>query len=203
MNIRNIPIFIFSTFLVLSGCSSSNTLLTVKKQSDTPESIHKLLVLAMTPNDENRETGEKEIVYWLRDTGYDAFPGCDILSVKGRLPVKEEISKVLTDYGFDGILTMRLVEVDEASQYVSPNSNANIYFYNYLSVWSGYYAPGYIDKTRLLTIESNLYVFPKAEIVYSAISESFISDSFESFAADFSKPLVKSLKKSKILSVKE
>lgn len=203
MNIRYSFTFIFSILIVLSGCSSSNTLLTVNQQLDSSGSVNKLLVLALTPVDDNRETGEKEVVYWLRDQKFDAVASFDILSVRGRLPVKEEVVKAMDDYGFDGILTMRLVEVDKTSQFISPASNTNIYFYNYLSVWSGYYAPGYVDKSSLMTIESNVYVFPQGELAYSAKSESFISDSFETFAADFSKPLVKSLKKSKILVAKE
>ena len=203
MNLRSSFTYPFLILIVLFGCSSSNTLLTVNQQLDLPGSVNKLLVLALTPVDDNRETGEKEVVYWLREQNYDAVASFDIMSVRGRLPVKEEIVKTMTENGFDGILTMRLVDVNQESQYVSPGTNSNYYFYNYLSAWSGYYRPGYIDKSRLIKVESNLYIFPKAEIAYSAISESFISDSFETFAADFSKPLVKSLKKTKLLVAKE
>jgi hypothetical protein len=51
-----------------------------------------------------------------------------------------------------------------------------------------------------MVIESNLYAFPKGEIIYSMVSESFISDSFEGFVSDFSKTTIKSLKRAKVLN---
>ena len=201
---HNHPSIIFILVTVLAfGCSSSQTYLTVNQQQDNPGSVSKLLVIALTPNNENRETGEKEIVYWLRNEKFDAVASVDVMSVRGRLPVKEEIIETMNEYGFDGVLTMGLVDVGKESKFVSPGTNSNVYFYNYLSAWNGYYTPGYVDQARMITVESNLYVFPKGEIAFSATSESIISDSFESFVADFSKSLVKSLKKSKIIKAQE
>jgi hypothetical protein len=186
------------------GCASSNTSVNVDNHLSSDITIRKLLVLALTPIDENRETGEKELVYWLKRGNYDATASFDILTVRGRLPVIEEVKRVLENNDFDGVLALRLVDFDESSRFVSSSeknaTNLNeTYFYNYLNAWNGNYQPGYYSNSRLMVVESNLYAFPTGEIVYSTISESFISDSFEGFAEDFAKATTKSLKRTKVL----
>lgn len=194
--------------ILVLGCASSNTSVKVNDQINADVTINRLLVLALTPIDENKETGEKELVYWLRRENYDATASFDVLPVRGRLPVKEEVTRVLEANNFDGVLAIRLVDFEESSRFVSSSEkNATTlnetYFYNYLNAWNGNYQPGYYSNARLMVVESNLYAFPKGEIIYSTISESFISDSFERFASDFSKATMRSLRRAKVLRKRE
>ena len=192
---------IFLTLIVLGACASTST---IDSQKSEGETVNRVLVLALTPIDENKETGENELVYWLRKEGYNAVASVDVLKVRGRLPVKEEIVKVLETQNFDGVITIKLVDIKDSGRFVSSSeSNATTlnetYFYNYLNAWNRNYTPGYYQDVRVMVVESNLYAFPKGEIIFSSLSESFVSDSFEGFVNEFSKSLVKELRRSKVI----
>ena len=200
MFLKSTLITLLTGLLFISGCVTSNTSITVTKENLNGTTVSRVLILALTPIDENKETGEKELAYWLNKEGIKAVASFDQMSVRGRLPVREEVRRVLESDDYDGVLTLKLINVDENSRYVSSaeksaTTTEELYFYNYLNAWNSAYTPGYYSNSKLMVIESNLYSLPKGEIIYSMVSESFLSDSFETFANDLSKALTQSLRK--------
>ena len=83
--------------------------------------------------------------------------------------------KIRSD-GFDGAVTMRLVDIDKEKIYTPgygapyPFSYRNFSGYYYRS-WSFLSTPGYYTTTKTNTIETNVYSIKEDRIIWSGLTE--------------------------------
>jgi len=163
------------------------------------------LVIALTPQTDTRTLLENELVYWLRNDGYDATASVKLAEPLPALLTSEEIKKMVDDHGLQGILTLRLLDLEKETRYVSATEThavtiTDTYVYNYLNAWNSVYVPGYYANSTLLKIETNLFECDNEQMVFTSESQTLDAQSFEEVISDLSKALAFNIKKSKVLT---
>ena len=190
--------------LAIGGCGSGSSV-NWSIPNEPEGEIKRILVVVLSPVVENRTTGEKETVYSLRAHKFNAFASVDFIDAEKRLPRPEEIEKILKENNLDGLLTLRLKDVEEDSRYVTA-SQANAmtlnqgYYYNYMNAWNAYFVPGYYTKATKITVESNIYEASDGQIVFTATSETVQATNIEYTISDVAQSVVDKIKSSKVLT---
>ena len=197
--------FLFGVVVVIPACASFTTDLTYTTPNSPSGPIKKVVVVALTPVVETRTLLENELVFWLRDNGYDATASVKISKPRRRLPEESELRSLVDENGMDGVLTVRLMDVEKESRYVSSTetratSITDTYVYNYLNAWRDVYVPGYYASSSILKVESNLYEVRKEQIIFTAQSQTLEAASLEGLISDLSQALTYNIKKSKVLT---
>jgi hypothetical protein len=103
------------------------------------------------------------------------FPGKAIQSYKelGESELKENndvYDRKLKGEGFDGIVIIRLLQVDRDKRYVAgdyPQYYRTWGFY-FGTAWSGFYNPGYYTTDKVYDVEVNVYSFKRDKLIWSA-----------------------------------
>ena len=191
--------------LAFVGCASFTTDLSYRIPNQPSSAINTVVVVALTPDVETRKLIENELVYWLRQDGYDAIASVKVSTPSPRLPTEKELRRIVNDEAQDGVLTMRLIDVDKDSRYVSSTetrstSLTDTYVYNYLNAWRDTYVPGYYANSSIIKLETNVYEVSNEQIVFTSISETLDAESIEGMVSDFSQALAFNLKKSKVIT---
>jgi hypothetical protein len=91
--------------------------------------------------------------------------------------------KIKTD-GFDGAITMRLIDVDKEKVYISGRINTYPMYYQnfesyYFKSWSIYNSPGYYTTTKVYTIEVNIFSIKDDKIIWAGVTKSTNPDGIE------------------------
>ena len=193
------------SFALLTGCATSRTSITSQVSEHPDKEIIKVMVIALTPVMENRTTAEKELAYWLRKEGYEAEASVERMQAVARIPRHEEINKVTEDNDFDGIITLKIKDIEENSRYVSgtethTTSLEETCIYNYLNAWNEYYVPGCYSKAKILIIETNLFESESGKLIYTATTEMFEASSMEQMISNLAQKLATNIKRSKVLT---
>ena len=163
------------------------------------------MAVALTPQVDTRRLLENELVYWLRQNGYDATASVKISTPTSTLPRESELRRLVDENNLDGVLTIRLIDVDQESRYVSATETRatsinDTYVYNYLNAWNDTYVPGYYANSTIIKVESNLYEVENEQIVFTSQSETLDAQDIEGLVSDFSQALTHNLNKSKVLT---
>ena len=111
---------------------------------------------------------------------------------------EDAIRKKIKADGFDGAITMRLIDVEKDEQYVRGNrSNFPIYYQNfsgyYHNMWSFYQTPGYFTTTKIYTIESNVYSIKDDKIIWSGLTETTNPDGVKKMTAEVAQAVYKQM----------
>ena len=162
---------------VLSMLSCNSTKITSSwREPDktlTISQLNKVLVVALFNNETNRHKAEDQMAGYLKGKGvvsYNYFS--DIFNRTNEAAIRESIAAD----GFDGAITMRLIDVEKEKIYLPSNQplypaysrNFPAYYYrNY-----GYYQQqNYYRTTRIYTIETNVYSIKEDKIIWTALTK--------------------------------
>lgn len=140
----------------------------------------------------------------LREEGADASQSVDV--IPPRLieddDKKREIQNTIIRDGFDGVLTITLIDEDTETRYVRgsgmyrPYPHYGFYgnFWGYYDYWyPRFYEPGYYVENKVYYMETNLYDAETEDLVWSAQSETYDPVDLESFADGFAEEIVEEL----------
>ncbi len=191
--------------ILLAACGINKSSTSSSTPNIPQEEIKTVLVAVLSPIPENRTLAENEAVYWLRKNKYNAAPTVNYIKAEKKLPRPEEIEKILKENNFDGLLTLRLKDVEEDSRYVTASEKNAVtiqqtYYYNYMNAWNKYYVPGYYSKATSVIVESNLYESSDGKLVFTGVSDTFQSADIENTISNVVQSVVADLKKSKVLT---
>jgi len=93
--------------------------------------------------------------------------------------MKEVVNRRRLKDGFDGVITMRLKEVEKSTEYV-PGTTYGCY-YGYRGYYGyGSYSPGYYTENKTFMVETNLYSIRENKLLWSGTTSSLNPTSFES-----------------------
>lgn len=162
--------------LFVTSCSSTRIVSSWRepnKQLDTSK-LNKILVVALFKNETSRHKAEDEMVGHLNGKGVASYNylGSDFNETN-----EEAIHLKIKADGFDGAITMRLVDVEQETSYpygagsfYSPynQSFGGFYFRN----WPYYSNPNYYFATKLYTVETNVYSIKEKKIIWTGLTES-------------------------------
>lgn len=209
--LRNFAIIILSA-IVLYGCYSTSISASWMTDNHQAREFKKLLVIGMSTNVVARATVEDELVYFLRMKGINAVAASSVMPPDRSVASEPaEVKKhKLIEAGFDGVMTISLLEKREETKYVqgtSPYAPATFYggYYNsfytyYPHMYSNVYQPGYYVNSQTIFLNTSLFEVAEGDLLWSAQSETTDPASLDDFANSYSRSMVTHLIKRKIIT---
>lgn len=189
------------SLIILGGMACSTTkIIGSWKDSESNKSFGKIMVVGLTSNFLAQTRVEGDMTHYLiKRGGVTAQGSIDIFTPNMKITdeMKTKVAKKLKQQGFDGLLTIALVSIDESTSYV-PGTTYQPYAYpGYGSYWGYYgyyspmvYSPGYYTSNKIYTIEANMYDIATEKLVWAARSETTDPSSLEKFSKEYSKKVV-------------
>lgn len=163
--------------LLFASCTSTKIASSWKEpnKSVNIEKLHKVLVVALLNNELNRHKAEDQMVKYLKGNGIASY---NYLKSDYNKNNNNELQKKIKADGFDGAITMRLVDMDNDSIYY-PGS-FQLMYPNYYRNFDGYYnrnfelysTPGIYSTTRTYTVEITVYSIKEDKLIWTSITKS-------------------------------
>lgn len=164
--------FLLAISLVVAACSPATR---IEKSWRDPSvtvdtsTIHKFLVAALLRDESTRHIAEDKMAALYPGK---AVPSYNVLGT-GELKQGEEFYKAkLKDEGYDGVVVIRLVNVEKDQWYVPGN------YPTYYRGWYGYYRyaspyfydPGYYTTDKTFYAETNVYSLRRDKLIWTGIT---------------------------------
>lgn len=190
----------FVTVLVFAfSCKSTKIASTWKepdKQVDLTK-LKKILVVAMLKNENSRHQAENEMVGFLKGKGVASY---DYLKANFNKSNEEALREKIKKDGFDGAITMRLLDVERERtytlSYIGPNGWNPISFPNYYyRNWPSSQGPGYFLITKTFVIEIAIFSIIEDKIIWTSETRTVNPDGVDKMTKEISKMLYKRMVK--------
>lgn len=196
--------------LTLGGCSTSKIATSWNRDQDVPVHFRKILVVGLF--DENnrvlRQQMEDQLAQDLRREGYNAVTSVRLYGPKSFEKVSaEEALRQVRAKDIDGVITIGLVDKSKEKNYVQNYGYRPFGGWRY-NPWYGwmyrpYYVPGFgghYETNVNYMFETNLYDVSGKKLIYSVQTKSYDPSNVYVLADDYSKSVLKDIRKKKILS---
>ena len=157
--------------------------------------LNKVLVVALFKDETSRHKAEDQMAGYLKGKGIVSYNYLkESFDKKNEDALREKIKKD----GFDGAVTMRLVDVDKEENYTRGNiSSYPAYYRNfsgyYYRSWSYYSTPGYYTTTKTYTIETNVYSIKEDKIIWSGLTETTNPDGVKKLTEEVAQVVYKKM----------
>ncbi|WP_447640506.1 MULTISPECIES: hypothetical protein [Chitinophagaceae] len=196
-----------------AACSTSQLSSSWTAKNASQAKFNKILVLGLLSkkNFIVKTKMEEELVKDLGKYGVNAVAASSAYDPNsfGKLNETEAMDKLHND-GYDGVITVALVDKDKSQRFVPGGWGPGFYpyygsfwgYYSFYSPWAGPgwgYGGGYYMSTNYV-FETNLYdVTSNNTLLYSAQSTSFDPSSAQNLSTDYARTIVKDLIKNGIV----
>ena len=194
---------LFTSFIVilllLTSCKSTNIVsswITSSKEINLNK-LDKVLVVAKFQSETSNRKAEDNIVKYLNGKG---IPSYDYLKSNFNKENVEIMRNKIKNDGFDGAITMQLIDVEKEK--ITQRSNINRYPNNYRDFNNYFYDsqmsynnPDYYVITKVYTIETNVYSIKQNKIIWTVITETVDPKGFEKMTEDVTEIIYKQMKK--------
>ncbi|MFM9909090.1 MAG: hypothetical protein ACKVOW_07070 [Chitinophagaceae bacterium] len=167
--------FCIISLVGVSSCTSTRLTSTWRESNKEVaiDKLNKVLVVALFKDETSRRRAEDEMASYLNGKGVVSYNYLDKnLSSKNEEAIRD---KIKTD-GFDGAVTMRLIDVDREQVY-TPGNVSSYPSYNrrfsgyYFRNWNSYNTPGYYTNTKSYTVETNVYSIKEDKIIWTGLTK--------------------------------
>jgi hypothetical protein len=185
--------------IAISSCTSTKISSSWREPNKevAVSALNKVLVVALFKDETSRHKAEDQMAGYLNGKGIVSYGYLDNnFDKKNEDALREKIKKD----GFDGAITMRLVDVDKEKIYTPGNTSL---YPSYYRNFSGYYYrsysyfsnPGYYSTTRTYTIETNVYSIKEDKIIWSALTKTTDPDGVQKMTEEVSEVVYKKMLK--------
>lgn len=191
-----IPALLVGT-IIAASCTSTR-ITSSWREPDKQVAVNKLnkvLVVALFKDETSRHKAEDQMAGYLNGKGIVSYNYLkESFDKKNEDALREKIKKD----GFDGAVTMRLVDVDKEENYTRGNiSSYPAYYRNfsgyYYRSWSYYSTPGYYTTTKTYTIETNVYSIKEDKIIWSGLTETTNPDGVKKLTEEVAQVVYKKM----------
>jgi hypothetical protein len=199
--------------LVIAGLASADgkstkILTSWKNPNFSKPRFHKVMVVGMSDNPPVRADFEDALSASMKEKSIEAIAGNTLLlRPEGSKVDIEYIKAQIREHKIDGVVVSRLVSVKTETTYI-PGSTYMVpypYYYSFYGYYSALYpivySPDYLRTDKTVRIETNLYstAKPKADLVWTAISETMNPNNVEKAIKAVVKEVVKQMQKDGVL----
>ena len=202
MNVLKL-INIFLTMLIILSCDSTKIVESWKEPNKqiTLDKLKKVLVLAMFKDETSNRKAEDQMVKFLKNKGIQSYNYLNKNFDKSKV---ETIQNKIKKDGFDGAITMLLIDVDKETIYQRNGVNrfpnnyrdfSNYYFESAIS----YYNPDNYITTKTYTIETNIYSITENKIIWSALTETSDPKGVNKMTEDVTQAVYKQMIKDRLI----
>ena len=185
--------------LLLNSCTATQIVSAWSEPNKeiTIANLNKVLVVAMFRDEASNHKAEDQMVGYLKGKGIVSY---NYLNDNFNKTDKEAIHEMIKKDGFDGAVTMRLVDVErektynpgQISYYPTYYRNFSGYYYNWLN---NYRSPGYYTTTKIYTVETNVYSIKMDKIIWSGLTETTDPKGVKSMTEEVAKAVYKKMVK--------
>jgi len=192
---RNVLLSLF--MMALAACGTSTHIVNSWRDPEVvvdTANIHQFVVAALLKNQAVRRQVEDDMAA--------RFPGKAVQSYKelGEDELKENddvYNQKLKSDGYDGIVMMRLVNVDKSTRYV-PGAYPAYYgswrgYWRYS--WGGFYDPGYYTTDKAFNVEVTVFSLKRDKLIWTATTTTVNPAGRAELFTDVSKAVVDKMKK--------
>jgi hypothetical protein len=185
-------ILLYGSILLVAGCGPSTKIeKTWTDPSFTPgavQSYKKVLVMGLLKDESTRRIAEDKMVAAFKNVtavqSYSYLQSADTV----RSAVEDRLKKD----GFDGVVIMRLADVDKSVSYVPGTAYGGWYGYRYAS-------PGYYQEDKTFYVETNFYSLPENKLLWSGTTSSLNPNKLDRTIDDIIATLKGQLQKQKLI----
>jgi hypothetical protein len=185
-------IFLYGSILLLVACGPSTKIeKTWTDPSFTPsavQSFKKILVMGLLKDESTRRIAEDKMVAAFKNVtavqSYSYLQPADT--------IRNEVEEKLKKDGFDGVVIMRLADVDKSVSYVPGTGYGGWYGYRYAT-------PGYYQEDKTFYVETNFYSLPETKLLWSGTTSSLNPNKLDRTIDDVIATLKSQLQKQKLL----
>jgi hypothetical protein len=156
---------------------------------------NKILLVAMLNNETNRRKVEDELLHYLNGKGIVSY---NYLNEDfNKIDENKFRNKIKSD-GFDGAITLRLIDVDKEKVFIPEQQNLYpLYYQNfsgfYQQGWTSHNAPGYYSMNKTFIVETVVYSIKEDKIIWSGITASFNPNGVVNMTSEISKLIYKKM----------
>ena len=185
-------ILLYGSILLLAGCGPSTKI--EKTWTDpsfttaTVQSYKKILVMGLLKDESTRRIAEDKMVAAFKNVtavqSYSYLQPADT--------IRTEVEDKLKKDGFDGVVIMRLADVDKSVSYVPGTGYGGWYGYRYSS-------PGYYQEDKTFYVETNFYSLPETKLLWSGTTSSLNPNKLDRTIDDVINTLKGQLQKQKLI----
>ena len=159
--------------------------------------LNKVLVVALLRKDKDSRVAEDQMASYLHGKGVVSYGYLGNNFDKKNEDVIRD--KIRAD-GFDGAVTMRLVDVDREVTYVPGQMNTYPSYFRtfsgyYYRSWSYYNTPDRYATTKTYTIEVNVFSIKEDKIIWSAQTATTDPEGIDNLTADVARVIDKQMRK--------
>jgi hypothetical protein len=204
ISIRTGALFVILFFMVTSCATTSTTeLKKVWRDSDYGGKIKKVLVIGVIKRTAIKWFFEIEMAQQLEVRGIDAIAG-NLVLPHDKKADKDLIVSRLKELDADGVLIARLVKRKTLEQYMPGDDYYGRAYYAppaHYRGWPSYYSrsygtvhsPGYMKRNEVVIVETILFDAGSEQLVWSALSETFVEDDSEKLIRSFVQVMINDL----------
>ena len=185
-------ILLYGSILLLIACGPSTKI--EKSWTDpsfspaTVQSYKKVLVMGLLKDESTRRIAEDKMVATFKNVtavqSYSYLQPADT--------IRSEVEDKLKKDGFDGVVIMRLADVDKSVSYVPGTTYGGWYGYRYGS-------PGYYQEDKTFYVETNFYSLPETKLLWSGTTSSLNPNKLDRTIDDVIATLKGQLQKQKLI----
>jgi hypothetical protein len=185
-------ILLYGSILLLVACGPSTKIeKTWTDPSFTPSSVQsfkKILVMGLLKDESTRRIAEDKMVAAFKNV--TAVQSYSYLQPSDS--IRSEVEDKLKKDGFDGVVIMRLADVDKSVSYVPGTGYGGWYGYRYSS-------PGYYQEDKTFYVETNFYSLPETKLLWSGTTSSLNPNKLDRTIDDVIATLKSQLQKQKLI----
>ena len=176
---------------LLFSCSSTKIVSTWSEPNKQIKisNLNKVLVIAKFKTETSNRKVEDNMVEYIGEKG---IPSYNYLKSNFNKDNIEAIRTKIKNDGFDGVVTMRLIDVEQ--EQISQRNDFNRYPNNYRDFNNYFYEsqmsyenPNYYVTTKVYTIETNVYSIKADKIIWTALTESTDPKGVERMTSEIAK----------------
>jgi len=184
-----------TTTKITSSWSEPNKTIVLNK-------LNKVLAVALLKNEANNRKAEDQIIAQLDGKGIVSY---SYLNSNFNKKNEEAIRDKIKIDGFDGVVTMRLLDGDKERTYTPGNLSSYPVEYRtfsgyYYRTWNTYSTPGYYSTTKTYTIEINVFSIKEDKIIWTGLTQTTDPDGVNKMTAAVVKKVFKKMKNDGFIS---
>jgi hypothetical protein len=201
---RNLLAIFLMCILILSSCTSTNITSSWREPDKqiTLSQLNKVLVVALFRDETSRHKAEDQMAGYLGGKGIVSY---NYLKESFDKKNEDALREKIKADGFDGAVTMRLIDVDKEKIYTPGNLSL---YPTYYRNFSGYYHrsysyfsnPGYYTSTKTYTVETNVYSIKEDKIIWSSLSKTTNPDGVNKLTEEVAAAVYKKMMKENFIS---
>ena len=190
--------------VIATSCSSTKITSSWSDPNNKVElnKLNKVLAVALLKNEANNRKAEDQMVEKLDGKGIVSY---SYLNANFNKKNENAIRDKIRNDGFDGVITMRLLDVDKERTYTPGNLSSYPVEYRtfsgyYYRTWNAYSTPGYYSTTKTYTIEINFFSINEDKIIWTGLTQTTDPDGVNKMTGDIVRKVFRKMKEDGVIS---